>query len=240
MPRCGARWAAPWPPAGTGSRSSSATSPTTPPHRDGTEFPGIDLRLYRDLAELRGPLSAHLAGADVAMVTSFCPEGNALAPDGLRRPPPAARLLRPRHAGHAGQARRRRRRRLPAGAAGWATSTWCSATRAAARWTRCRRASARGARRPLYGSVDPDVHRPASPRDEFSADLSYLGHLRGRPAAGAGALLVEPARRAPDRRFVIGGAQYPADFPWTAEHLLRAPPARRRSPGVLCVVARSR
>ena len=28
-------------------------------------------------------------------------------------------------------------------------------------------------------------------------------------------LLVEPARRHPDRRFLIGGACYPDDFPWT-------------------------
>ena len=28
-------------------------------------------------------------------------------------------------------------------------------------------------------------------------------------------LFIEPARRRPERRFVIGGAQYPADFPWT-------------------------
>src|SRR6185312_7843449 len=48
-------------------------------HRDGTEFPGIDLRLYREWADLRGPLSAHLASADVVMLTSFCPDGGALA-----------------------------------------------------------------------------------------------------------------------------------------------------------------
>jgi spore maturation protein CgeB len=27
-------------------------------------------------------------------------------------------------------------------------------------------------------------------------------------------LLLEPARRLPERKFVIGGAQYPSDFPW--------------------------
>jgi spore maturation protein CgeB len=29
-------------------------------------------------------------------------------------------------------------------------------------------------------------------------------------------LLVEPARRLPERRFLIGGAQYPEAFPWTS------------------------
>src|SRR3954466_5306113 len=28
---------------------------------------------------------------------------------------------------------------------------------------------------PLYGSVDPDIHRPAAPRPSFRSDLSYLG-----------------------------------------------------------------
>jgi spore maturation protein CgeB len=28
-------------------------------------------------------------------------------------------------------------------------------------------------------------------------------------------LFVEPARRCPQKRFVIGGAQYPMEFPWT-------------------------
>src|SRR5690606_38671176 len=34
-----------------------------------------------------------------------------------------------------------------------------------------------GARRvtPLYGSVDPAVHRPAVPVDHYRADVSYLG-----------------------------------------------------------------
>ena len=31
-------------------------------HRDGTDFPGIDLRLYRDLAELRGRAGAAAGG----------------------------------------------------------------------------------------------------------------------------------------------------------------------------------
>jgi spore maturation protein CgeB len=28
-------------------------------------------------------------------------------------------------------------------------------------------------------------------------------------------LFIEPARRRPDHRFIIGGSQYPPDFPWT-------------------------
>jgi spore maturation protein CgeB len=74
-----------------------------------------------------------------------------------------------------------------------------------------------GARRvaPLYGSVDPEVHRPAAPDPRFASDLSYLGTYAADRQAALESLLIEPARRLPQRRFLIGGAQYPQEFPWT-------------------------
>jgi spore maturation protein CgeB len=73
-----------------------------------------------------------------------------------------------------------------------------------------------GARRarPLYGGVDPEVHRPAPPEARFAGDLSWLGTFAANRQAALERLFVEPARRLPDRRFVLAGAQYPADFPW--------------------------
>ncbi|MFE0752423.1 glycosyltransferase [Inquilinus sp. NPDC058860] len=68
---------------------------------------------------------------------------------------------------------------------------------------------------PLYGHVDPDVHRPAAPRPEFAGDLSYIGTYAADRQAALEALLVEPARRRPDLRLVIAGAQYPDSFPWS-------------------------
>ena len=69
---------------------------------------------------------------------------------------------------------------------------------------------------PLYGSVDPDVHGPVAPVDRYRADLSYLGTYAEDRQATLDRLLVETARRSPARRFLVGGAQYPAAFPWTA------------------------
>jgi spore maturation protein CgeB len=69
---------------------------------------------------------------------------------------------------------------------------------------------------PLYGSVDPDVHRPAATSEIFSGDLSYLGTYAPDRQDTLNQLLVEAARRLPGMRFVIGGAQYPNDFPWTS------------------------
>jgi spore maturation protein CgeB len=74
-----------------------------------------------------------------------------------------------------------------------------------------------GARRvvPLYGHVDPEAHRPGTPRDQFQGDLSYLGTFAGDRQDALDTLFIEPARRRPDLRFVLGGSGYPKDFPWT-------------------------
>jgi spore maturation protein CgeB len=74
-----------------------------------------------------------------------------------------------------------------------------------------------GARRvlPLYGSVDPSVHYPVPAVDRYRADLSYLGTYAEDRQQALLRLLVEPARQLAARRFLIGGAQYPAAFPWS-------------------------
>jgi spore maturation protein CgeB len=74
-----------------------------------------------------------------------------------------------------------------------------------------------GARRiaTLYGHVDPEVHRPTQAMAHYRADLSYLGTYAADRQAALEELFIEPARRMTDRRFLIGGALYPADFPWT-------------------------
>jgi spore maturation protein CgeB len=73
-----------------------------------------------------------------------------------------------------------------------------------------------GARRvaPLYGHVDPDVHRPVPADAHYAADLSYLGTYADDRQAALQRLFIEPAHSLPEQRFLIGGAQYPQDFPW--------------------------
>jgi len=68
---------------------------------------------------------------------------------------------------------------------------------------------------PLYGHVDPDIHRPVPPEPHYRSHLSYLGTYSHDRQRALEALLVEPARSRPDLRFLIGGAQYPPDFPWS-------------------------
>jgi spore maturation protein CgeB len=69
--------------------------------------------------------------------------------------------------------------------------------------------------RALYGHVDPDVHRPVPPQPHYRADLSYLGTYSEDRQAGLQRLFVEPAAIRQDLRFLIGGAQYPQEFPWS-------------------------
>lgn len=73
-----------------------------------------------------------------------------------------------------------------------------------------------GAKRvaPLYGSVDPQVHHPADTRPRYQSDLSYLGTYSANRQSVLEQLFIEPARRSPNKRFLIGGALYPHDFPW--------------------------
>ncbi len=75
---------------------------------------------------------------------------------------------------------------------------------------------------PLYCAVDPDVHfpEPCAPR----WDLGYLGTYSTDRQPKLDQLLNAPARRLPDRRFVVAGPQYPPETAWPAnveriEHL---------------------
>jgi spore maturation protein CgeB len=67
---------------------------------------------------------------------------------------------------------------------------------------------------PLYGSVDPDRYRPAAAPDRGRAALSYLGTYADDRQDALNAFFIEPARQRPEAHFIIGGAQYSADFPW--------------------------
>lgn len=75
-----------------------------------------------------------------------------------------------------------------------------------------------GARRvaPLYGSVDPDVHRHVSCDPSFRSDFSYLGTYAADRQPQLEELFLSPAKKVPGKKFCIAGAMYPADFPWTS------------------------
>jgi spore maturation protein CgeB len=81
------------------------------------------------------------------------------------------------------------------------------------------------AARPLYCSVDAEAYRPQDVPRRW--DLSYLGTYSPDRQPVLDRLLLEPARRAPELRFVVAGPQYPAGIDWPAnvERLEHVPPA---------------
>ena len=81
------------------------------------------------------------------------------------------------------------------------------------------------AARPLYCSVDAEAYRPQDVPRRW--DLSYLGTYSPDRQPVLERLLLEPARRAPELRFVVAGPQYPAGIEWPAnvERLDHVPPA---------------
>jgi spore maturation protein CgeB len=88
-----------------------------------------------------------------------------------------------------------------------------------------------GARRaePLYCSVDPDRYRNTGEPIEW--DLGYLGTYSDDRQPALERLLLEPARRRPDLRFVVAGAQYPdgIDWPTNVERIAHIPPDEHAS-----------
>jgi spore maturation protein CgeB len=79
--------------------------------------------------------------------------------------------------------------------------------------------------RALYCSVDVDAYRPMPV--EKTWDLTYLGTYSADRQPTLEALLLEPARQMPERRFAVAGPQYPDDIDWPAnvERIDHLPPA---------------
>lgn len=185
-------------------------------HRDlgARDLPGAELRLYAEWSEALRLAGQHLDDCDAAMVTSFCPDGvpatdlvlGSRAPlrvfYDLDAPVTLARLRAGQPVSYLGRD----------GLRGFdlTLSYTGGAILDDLRLLL-------GARRvlPLYGSVDPDVHRPAQ-RAAQTSDLSYLGTWAEDRQAALERLFFGAARARPDRRFLLGGPMYPAATAWPA------------------------
>jgi spore maturation protein CgeB len=82
--------------------------------------------------------------------------------------------------------------------------------------------------RVLYCSVDPTLYFPQGRRKRW--DLGYMGTYSDDRQPGVKRLLLEPARRQPQGRFVVAGPQYPVTIDWPAnvDYLPHLPPAKHR------------
>jgi len=182
-------------------------------HRDMPSPPGCELRLYREWQDVRAGAARAVAAADVAMVTSYCPDARAATELVLdARAPVAAFYDLDSPVTLA---------RLDAGEEvdylppqGLAAFDLVLSYAGGGALDRLR--DQLGARRaaPLYGSVDPDVHRPAAPDPRLVAHASYLGTYAADRQPSLERLLVEPSRRLPARRFLLAGSMYPGGCAW--------------------------
>jgi spore maturation protein CgeB len=67
---------------------------------------------------------------------------------------------------------------------------------------------------PLYGSVDPELHQPVQTSSRYRSDFSYLGTYAADRQHVLEELFLKPAHQLSRQKFLLGGAQYPEDFPW--------------------------
>lgn len=182
-------------------------------HRDVTSLEGGRLVLYDDWKEVLPQARRELADADAGMVTSYCPDALpateiVLNAPGLHvfydldAPVTLTRLASGQPVSYIG----------PNGLAPFdLVLSYTGGTALTALHQRL------GAQRvaPLYGSVDARRYQSADRPDTRRAALSYLGTYAEDRQSALKALFIEPARLRPDAHFIIGGAQYPGDFPWT-------------------------
>jgi spore maturation protein CgeB len=182
-------------------------------HRDLHALPGGSLVLYPDFESAVPLARRHLAQADVAIVTSYCPdavdftdvviESNVALRVfyDLDTPVTLAAVAAGRTVDYVG----------PRGLSDFDLVLSFTGGKALTELTRVL-----GARRTavLYGSVDPSLHGPVPTMDRYRCDLSYLGTYAEDRQAMLDRLFVSPAHLLRTRSFLLGGSQYPDNFPW--------------------------
>src|SRR5918993_362067 len=143
-------------------------------HRDLVQSPDLKLHLYQDWPGILPTARCEVVEADVAVVTSYCPDGteatdlvtssnvNLRVFYDLDTPVTLEALEHGEQLSYIGP-RKLRDFDLVLSYTGGAALTALQ--------------DQLGARRvvPLFGSVDPDVHHPAPALSRYAADLSYLG-----------------------------------------------------------------
>jgi spore maturation protein CgeB len=182
-------------------------------HRDLTDMPGVELVLYPSWEDVWRRAERCVRDSDVAMITSYCPDSRAAAPlvlsspalkvfYDLDAPVTLDRLTRGEDVDYVPQR-------------GYADFDLVMSYTGGLSLEQLE--SRLGARKviPIYGSVDPEVHRPVCGSSMWAGDLSYLGTYATDRQDGVNRFFVEPARRRPELRFVMGGAMYDQTFPWT-------------------------
>ena len=183
-------------------------------HRDLQKTDGYELILYSSWEDISAEAEHAVAAADAAMVTSYCPDGRA-ASDLILQSPVPLRVFYDLDTPVTLERLRRGEEVEYIPASGLEPFDLVLSYTGGRALDELRHRL--GARRvaPLYGTVDPDLYQPARRDAHFESDLSYLGTYASDRQATLEELFVKPAKHCPAKKFVIGGAQYPEQFPWT-------------------------
>lgn len=181
-------------------------------NRDLPEPPFCDVRLYDDWNSIRRSALDELNTADVAVVGSYCPDGLSIIEElansrvpvktfyDIDTPITVAQLRK------TGRTDYLRADQLPT------FNIYFSFTGG----PMLQEIEGFGAPRavPLYCSFDPQDYRRFAVNKKFACDLSYMGTYAPDRQGKIDQLLCEPARRLPDKKFIVAGPQYPKSIAW--------------------------
>jgi spore maturation protein CgeB len=202
-------------------------------HRDADKFPYVHLHLYSEWPDTVASVRAELSDADVAMVTSYCADGKSaceLVVDSpvarkvfydMDSPVTLSRLERGESVEY-----------LPDRGLG-DFDVVLSYTGGAALEQLRDRLQARAVA-PLYGWVDPELHHPVDPVNEYAADLSYLGTYAADRQNALDEFLIRAALSLPEKRFLIGGPMYPNPDRWPTNVVYRSHLPPSEHPAFYC------
>lgn len=183
-------------------------------HRDLQRTEGYDLILYPGWPDIAADAERAVAKADAVIVTSYCPDARAASAMLLETEAPLrifydldtpVTLDRIRNGDVVDY--------VPVGGLEPFDLVLSYTGGRALEELRCRLGARKVA--PLYGTVDTGTYQPGKRDAHFESDLSYLGTYASDRQSALEELFVKPAKRCPAKKFVIGGAQYPEQFPWT-------------------------
>jgi spore maturation protein CgeB len=181
-------------------------------HRDFRSVDYCDLILYHSWDQVRNEALLRVSESDVVMLASYCPEGTRIADDLLDSKCPLSvfyDLDTPitLQGLASGEVEYIRREQIP----GFDLYLSFTGGRILHRLEQ-----EFGARcvRPLYGCVDPDIYRRVTTIEKFTCSLSYMGTYAPDRQKKLDQLLLEPARRRPEWRYLLAGSLYPQDWTW--------------------------
>ena len=182
-------------------------------HRDLQQLPGGQLILYSDWQDAAPRAWHELREADAAMITSYCPDG--IAASEFVWSSSALRVFYDMDTPVTLSNWRNGEPLTYVDSRGLGEYDLVLSFTGGGALTALQQEM--GARKvaPLYGSVDAELYRPVAPVEQYGARFSYLGTYAADRQASLDSLFIQPAKRFERERFIIAGAQYPADFPWT-------------------------